>query len=222
LGDIAPPDYTQVPQMIQTYLDSFSGGEKQSLIKAAVGHYQFESIHPFSDGNGRTGRLLVIAHLLHYGWLKEPVLNLSGFFERNRGEYVGNLRQVTEKRDYRGWADFFLRGIIEQAKEALTLIAALKELRENDLNVIRKNVKGTPLPVEALDFALNRLYVTTAEFGEYLSDLSAGNYRLKDAAQTARSNIQRLERCGILAKSHRRRNADVYCHAGLRKILMGA
>ena len=216
LGDIAPPESVFVPELIETYLQQKNAQTHRSLIQIATGHYQFESIHPFSDGNGRVGRLLITTYLLNEGWLNEPILNLSNYFEKNRDQYVENLREITEKKDYVNWVQFFLDGIIVQAEQTLKTIRDLKLLRENALLLIKQNIKGTAIPVETLDFSLNKLYFTIQDFSTHLT----GNaYELKDPAQTAGDNIRRLEQLKILKKSHKKGRADVYCNPDLKKLL---
>ena len=216
LGDIAPPESIFVPELIETYFQQKNCQEQKSLVQIAVGHYQFESIHPFSDGNGRVGRLLISTYLLNEGWLNEPILNLSNYFEKNRDQYLENLREITEKKDYVNWVRFFLDGIIAQARQTLETIQELKQLREKSLILIKQSIKGTAIPIETLDFSLNKLYFTIQDFNVHL----AGNsYGLKDPAQTAGDNIRRLERLKILEKSHKKGRADVYCNPDLKKLL---
>ena len=89
------------------------------LVRCALAHYQFESIHPFEDGNGRIGRLLILLILTSSGALSMPLLYLSAYFERNRAEYYHLLRRVSQNSEWTEWIDFFLNGVIQCSDEAI-------------------------------------------------------------------------------------------------------
>ena len=103
------------------------------LIKAALIHAQFELIHPFLDGNGRIGRLLITFYLNHKSVISKPTLYLSKFFKKHRKQYYENLLNLSEKHNFKDWTSFFLEGILSTSKEAVELARAIKELRERDL-----------------------------------------------------------------------------------------
>ena len=91
------------------------------LVKAAVAHVQFESVHPFLDGNGRLGRLLIALMLHHAGVLQQPLLYLSLFLKQNRAEYYQLLDRVRQSGDWEAWIDFFLAGVTSTASAAVTM-----------------------------------------------------------------------------------------------------
>jgi len=106
------------------------------LIRIAILHYQFETIHPFLDGNGRMGRLLITLYLVDKELLAKPSLYLSDFFERNKGYYYDSLTITRQTNNLRQWIDFFLEGVIETSKNSIGVfqeILLLKSKLENEL-----------------------------------------------------------------------------------------
>ena len=130
-----PPTHTTVNEYMGD-LEKFAHNKNHyfpDLLKIALIHYQFETIHPFLDGNGRVGRLMITLYLVEKWILKKPVLYLSDFFERNRTLYYDNLTRVREKNDLIQWCKFFLVGVIETAKNSiLTFDSILKLQKEVD------------------------------------------------------------------------------------------
>ncbi len=100
------------------------------LIRSALLHYQFETIHPFLDGNGRLGRLFIILYLLREGRLPTPLLYISSYFDQRKEEYYDRLQYVRERGEIKEWFDFFLRGVAGQAADAVSRAEVLADLRE--------------------------------------------------------------------------------------------
>lgn len=127
-----PPVHSTVGELIAD-LEHFVHDDQQhfpELLKAALVHYQFETIHPFLDGNGRVGRLLITLYLVSRGLLKRPVLYLSDFFERNRQLYYDNLMRVREKNDLLQWFRFFLVGVNETAQSSIATFDRILKLQK--------------------------------------------------------------------------------------------
>jgi Fic family protein len=128
-----PPIHSEIAPLIGD-LEQFAHNETDfypDLLKIALIHYQFETIHPFLDGNGRVGRLMITLYMVEKGLLKQPILYLSDFFEKNRQLYYDNLMNAREKNNIRQWYKFFLVGIIETAKSGIqTFDHILKLQRE--------------------------------------------------------------------------------------------
>ena len=126
---VPPP----VPEMEQCFSDLekyiHSNPQEPALIQCALVHYQFEAIHPFVDGNGRIGRLLIMFMLLEKELLSHPLFYLSDFFERHRDEYYRLLLNVSQKGDWKAWITFFLNGVRQQSEDALLTIQKLLDLQ---------------------------------------------------------------------------------------------
>ncbi len=127
-----PPAHSAIPELMGD-LEKFLHNEEifiPELLKIGLVHYQFETIHPFLDGNGRVGRLLIPLYLIDKGILKKPVLYLSDFFEKNRKLYYDNLMVVREKNDLSQWFRFFLVGIIETARHGVATFDNILRLQK--------------------------------------------------------------------------------------------
>ncbi|MCD4679406.1 MAG: Fic family protein [Bacteroidales bacterium] len=127
-----PPVHSSINKFMGD-LEKFAHNTKSyfpDLLKIALIHYQFETIHPFLDGNGRVGRLMITLFLVEKGILKKPILYLSDFFERNRNLYYDNLTRVRDKNDITQWFKFFLVGIIETAKSSIHTFDGILKLQK--------------------------------------------------------------------------------------------
>jgi Fic family protein len=134
-----PPVHSMINELISD-LENFVHNDSDQfpeLLKIAIVHYQFETIHPFLDGNGRVGRLLITLYLVSKGILKRPVLYLSDFFERNRAHYYDNLMRVRQKNDLLQWCKFFLVGVTETAKNSTATFGNILNLQKNVDDKIR-------------------------------------------------------------------------------------
>ena len=140
LGDAVfiPPVHTEIADLMSD-IEYFAHAQDDNipdLIKIALIHYQFETIHPFLDGNGRTGRLLITLYLVSKGILKHPILYLSDFFERHRMLYYDNLTRVRTYNDMAQWLKFFLTGIVETSQKGVAALDAIMQLK----NALEKQI----------------------------------------------------------------------------------
>lgn len=118
------------------------------VVRMAIAHYQFQALHPFTDGNGRIGRLIAILQLIDAGVLAGPILNLSPNFERKSDEYRFRLREVSTSGDWDGWITFFCEALTEEATEAIDRVHALLTWRSNTIEKLRSaNHKGLILEI---------------------------------------------------------------------------
>ena len=139
----APEDTRNLIGILERYVNLESSEPR--LVQCALVHYQFETIHPFGDGNGRVGRLLIVLQLIQLGLLSAPLIYPSVYFERNRDEYYELLQSVREGGAWNEWIEFFVRGIKEQCHETLRFTQRILELREELLQEIG-NVCHDPSP----------------------------------------------------------------------------
>jgi Fic family protein len=155
-----PPDASQIhPLMEQLEKYIAFPGTTNSLIAAGVIHHRFEAIHPFEDGNGRVGRLLITLFLMKKGVLEMPILYPSGFFEKHKRLYMAALSKVDKKEDWRSWLLFFLRGLEEQAHISLALSIKIDELFKKSKTKIEKESAGINL-IKVLETTFSQPYLT--------------------------------------------------------------
>lgn len=177
-----PPIHTSISELMND-LEKFVHNDDfffPELLKIALIHYQFETIHPFLDGNGRVGRLMITLYLVEKGILKKPILYLSDFFERNRNLYYDNLTRVREKDDILQWYKFFLVGINETALKGIaTFDSILKLQKEVDLKIQKLGSRSNNATV-----LLNYLYqhpLVDAQKAKEITELSMPSvYKLLD------------------------------------------
>lgn len=127
-----PPIHEKLPELLTDFEMFLNNSDIKipDLIRIAIAHYQFETIHPFLDGNGRIGRLLITLYLVSAGILDKPLLYLSEFFEKNKTLYYDNLTFVRTKNDLSQWIKFFLTGVIETAESSVETLNKIMELKE--------------------------------------------------------------------------------------------
>jgi Fic family protein len=170
--------------------------EIPDLIQCAIAHEQFEAIHPFLDGNGRVGRLLVTLFLIERERLRQPLLYLSDFIERHRRDYYELLQGVRTEGRWEDWLLFFLRGVYQTARDAAARATTVLEMRE----AYRRDLKGKASALQLLDLLFENPYVTIQRAAEFL----------KATAPTAGKAVEALEHKGILKEVSGRQWRRVY------------
>ena len=157
------------------------------LIRLALIHHQFEAIHPFLDGNGRIGRLLVSLLLIDWGLLPLPLLYLSAYFERQRLQYYDRLLAVSERGAWREWILFFLRGVVEQARDASLKAKQLQDLQTSWRNALTRT-RAPALALKLADTLFQAPMVTIPQAAKLLSV----------TYHSAQRNVEKLVEAGIL------------------------
>ena len=175
-----PPIHSSINEFISD-LEIFANDEISplpDLIKIAIIHYQFETIHPFLDGNGRVGRLLITIYLVSKGILKQPILYLSDFFEKNRILYYDNLMRTRTHNDINQWLKFFLTGIIETAKKGVTtfdgILQLQKSLEEKLKSLGNRNMDAR----KVVDYLYTQPIIEVTKVEELLQKSSVTAYKL--------------------------------------------
>ena len=187
-----PPVHTEIGNLMSD-IECFANSQDDDmpdLLKIALIHYQFETIHPFLDGNGRTGRLLIPLYLVSKDILKRPILYLSDFFERNRMLYYDNLSRVRTHNDMTQWLKFFLTGVIETSQKGvktLNDIMNLKKMVEKQIDSLGKRGTDARILLESL---YKRPIISPIETIVLINK----------TPQTAYNLIAELEKMGILKK----------------------
>ncbi len=171
-----PPVHTSVDELMSD-LEKFANddfNDLPDLLKIAIIHYQFETIHPFLDGNGRIGRLLIPIYLVSKGILKQPILYLSDFFEKHRSLYYDNLMRVRTHNDLTQWFKFFLTGVIETAKIGVETFDGILKLQK-DLEDKLLSHKGNTDDARKIIASLYENPITDAQKVEKIIEKSYGS-----------------------------------------------
>ena len=181
LGDFLPPIPSEVDGLMDALVTYYrTGGSYHPLVDIALFHYQFETIHPYGDGNGRLGRLLITLQLYDAGLLERPNLYLSEYFNRNKATYVDRMERVRTHGDWEAWLSFFIEGVAQQAEESVDRTLALDELRHRYEN----EYGGVQYAKHRLACRLfERPYVTTKTVADMLDIERSTAYRAIDALE---------------------------------------
>ena len=206
-----PPNIDDMSESLAS-LEEFIHAEDEldPLVKISLIHYQFETIHPFLDGNGRVGRLLISLLLKQYRVLSYDTLYLSYYLKKYRSEYYDRLNYVRTKDDYEGWVRFFIEGVIETAKHALRCIDDLLKLRAKNLELIAK------LRTKPQKTALNLFAYLEAH---PIIDIVRTSTEIGKAFNTTSKAIATFVELGILKQIDGDKRYRIYAYADYLSIL---
>jgi Fic family protein len=176
-------------------------------VSIALAHYQFEAVHPFLDGNGRVGRLLITLFLIEHQILPTPLLYLSAFFEASRRDYYDGLHGISERGAWNDWLEYFLLGVARMSEDALSRAMRINGL----LAEWQKKVSGESSnnPLRVVELLGPNPFITTKGVADKLSI----------AFTTAQRAIERLERARIVKRVGDAKHDRVYCATSLLDIL---
>ncbi|MCW5774847.1 MAG: Fic family protein [Phycisphaeraceae bacterium] len=201
---VPPPPKELIPALnaFESYLHAKT--DLPPLVRLAMVHYQFEAIHPFLDGNGRIGRLLITLLLCMEGILPGPLLYLSAYLERERNAYYSHLLAVSREGKWDEWVEFFLRGVAEQSMDAVTRATRLVELRDEYRRRLT-GVRGSALPLRLADELFAHPAVSVARVCDALGV----------TRRSAQINVDKLVAAGILREVTGKRRNRVYVAEGI-------
>lgn len=202
-----PPPPSELMTCLGTFEKFMHDRSLPPLIQIALLHYQFEAIHPFLDGNGRVGRLLITLFLVEREILPTPLLYLSAFFEATRRDYYDLLSGVSQKGEWGPWLAYFLNGIARQSEDALSRAERINQ----KLVEWRNDVAGisSKAPLLLIDMLAGNPYLTVNKAAKQLSV----------AFTTAQRAIEKLEKLSIVTKVSRAKRDRVYCAKSILSIL---
>jgi len=211
IGGLRPSDARYVPPPWQEVepamaeLERFLHDEPERtpiLIKAALAHAQFESIHPFLDGNGRVGRLLITLLLVADGVLKRPLLYLSLYLKQNRNDYYDHLQRIRTEGVWEDWLRFFLEGVVDVAESTTATTGQLVQMIERDRQAIHELGRGAATALRIHDHA--------SRFVVFRPTTAAETLGL--SAPPVYAAVRRLEEAGILREVTGRRRGKLYAY----------
>jgi Fic family protein len=206
-ASFVPPPPEEVEPCLAAWEKFVHESELPPLVTIALAHYQFEAIHPFLDGNGRVGRLLITLFLIERGILPTPLLYLSAFFEVARRDYYEGLRGVSVRGEWSEWIEYFLLGVARMSEDALSRATRMN----SKLADWQKKVAGdsTNAPLRAVELLASNPFITAKGAAE----------KLGIAFTTAQRAIERLERLKIVKQVGEAKRGRVYCANALLDIL---
>jgi Fic family protein len=204
-----PPPVDHLQDCLSNFEHFLHDNHLPTLIKAAIAHVQFESIHPFLDGNGRLGRLLITLLLCSSQILNEPILYLSLYLKQNRSTYYNLLQEVREAGTWETWIEFFLDGIFYSAKQAIQTTKNINQLFLQDFNTIS---------------SLGRARFASEQILEHMKMLPQTTVpiiatKLNMSAPTARRALESMVKLNILAEISGKKRDKIYVYKNYLKLL---
>jgi Fic family protein len=205
-----PPQWHRVEDLIAD-LERFIHYDDsvEPLVKAALVHAQFETVHPFLDGNGRVGRILIPLILREAGRLPSPAFYISLYFKRYRDSYYDALQAIRVEGDWEGWVKFFLRAVADVADNVFSTTKRLRALTANDMRRVMESARKSPVTQNVFLFASRQVMLTSP----------AARLAVESSSPSVNNAIRRLESMGILEEVTGKRRNRVYVYSDYLDIL---
>lgn len=203
-----PPPPHQMMDVLAAWESFLHDRSMPPLVHAALMHYQFEAIHPFVDGNGRVGRLLITLFLIERALLPAPLLYLSAFFEMTRRDYYERLLAVSERGEWTAWLEYFLNGVARQSEDALDRAERINRMIVEWRSAAAAG-SSSQVPFALVELLAENPFWTVKRAAE----------RLGVAYTTAERAMERLETAGIVFRTSDARRGRVYCARAVLDIL---
>lgn len=211
-NEYIPPPPEEIDYLMERMFSFMSEDDKiPPLIKIGLMHYYFETIHPYEDGNGRLGRALIVLYLIQLQIIKEPLIYLSSFFEKNKEDYYQLLMKVRKEGDYTSWLIFFLEGVIQIARETSGKIKSLINLREKYESKLNESKSVKPMTFRLLDKFFENPVGTIPHFQKMFNK----NYPM------IKRSITHLEFAGIIREVTEQKRNKFYLATGILDIIEG-
>jgi Fic family protein len=203
-----PPQPIHIKGLVDNLFDYINGGRENALIKAGVAHYQFEAIHPFDDGNGRIGRLLIPLVLYKHQRLSSPILYLSGYLDEHRDEYIDKLHAIDEGGELEDWLKFYLKSVSEQLKQTQQMIEKIYSLYDQ----MRRQYSGMKSPY-VIPF-IDMLFMSPIFTIKMVQEITKCSSYI-----TATSLIKALQKKGYVVEIGNRKRNKLFSFKPLLKII---
>lgn len=199
-AQFVPPPPEEVPRLLQELISYLNTDDRLPLLmKCSLMHYQFETIHPFCDGNGRIGRSLITLYLCKKRLIIRPLLYLSGYFEAHKREYINLLLNTNKEGKFEEWIKFFLDAVATQSEDALQRVAKMQKLREEYRQKTQESCNTTAI-TKLIDQLFINPFITITTAGEVLGV----------TYPTAKRLIDNLVKIGILSSSQKAQRNKVF------------
>lgn len=202
-----PQDEQAIKRLLDNLADYLNDTQDDSLIKSAIIHYQFETIHPFYDGNGRTGRIINVLYLILKGYLDIPILYVSSYIIEHKGDYYRLLLEVSRTRDWNGWISFYLAALERTARRAIETVGEIKKQMDETIDYVRTH--ASRIYTKELVEALYEHPYCKNEFIERVTGVER---------KAASRYLHELEQIGVLTKRKVGRE-NLFINTNLMKLL---